>query len=54
MLAVREDHRGEGEPVNTLVAVRLQRGPHEGEVLASGHDFFAYPPVWIPGGGSVG
>jgi dipeptidyl aminopeptidase/acylaminoacyl peptidase len=44
VLAVREDHRGEGEPANTLVAVPLDGGePHEGEVLASGHDFFAYP-----------
>ena len=43
VLAVREDHRGEGEPVNTLVAVPLEGGPSEGEVLAQGHDFFAYP-----------
>ena len=43
VLAVREDHRGDGEPVNTLVAVPLTGGPHEGEVLAEGHDFFAYP-----------
>ena len=43
VLAVREDHRLEGEPVNTLIAVPLEGGPHEGEVLASGHDFFAYP-----------
>jgi dipeptidyl aminopeptidase/acylaminoacyl peptidase len=43
LLAVREDHRGPGEPVNTLVAIPLAGGPHEGEVLAAGHDFFAYP-----------
>ncbi len=43
VLAVREDHRGDGEPINTLVAVPIDGGPHEGEVLASGHDFFAYP-----------
>ena len=43
VLAVREDHRGAGEPVNALVAVPLAGGPHEGEVLAGGHDFFAYP-----------
>ena len=43
VLAVREDHRGEGEPINTLVAVPLAGGPSEGEVLAQGHDFFAYP-----------
>ena len=43
VIAVREDHRGAGEPVSTLVAVPLDGGPHEGEVLASGHNFFAYP-----------
>jgi dipeptidyl aminopeptidase/acylaminoacyl peptidase len=43
VLAVREDHRAPGEPVNTLVAVPLSGGPHEGEILAQGHDFFAYP-----------
>ena len=43
VLAIREDHRGAGEPVNALVAVPLAGGPHEGEVLAGGHDFFAYP-----------
>lgn len=43
VLAVREDHRAGGEPETTLVAVPLEGGPHEGEVLARGHDFFAYP-----------
>ena len=43
VLAIREDHRGDGEPVNTLVAVSLEGGPGEGEILAGGHDFFAYP-----------
>jgi dipeptidyl aminopeptidase/acylaminoacyl peptidase len=44
VLAVREDHRGEGEPANTLVAVPLDGAePHDGEVLAAGHDFYAYP-----------
>jgi dipeptidyl aminopeptidase/acylaminoacyl peptidase len=43
VLAVREDHRGDAEPVNALVAVPLAGAPHEGEVLAEGHDFFAYP-----------
>ncbi len=43
VLAVREDHRGDGEPVTTLVAVPLDGSPQEGTVLAGGHDFFAYP-----------
>ena len=43
VLAVREDHRGDGEPVTTLVAVPLDGSPDEGTVLAAGHDFFAYP-----------
>lgn len=43
VLAVREDHRAGGEPVTTLVAVPLEGEPHEGVVLAQGHDFFAYP-----------
>lgn len=43
VLAVREDHRREGEPENMLVAVPLDGPPHEGIVLARGHDFFAYP-----------
>ena len=43
VLAVREDHRGDGEPVTTLVAVPLDGSPEEGTVLAAGHDFFAYP-----------
>ncbi|MFO1046383.1 MAG: hypothetical protein U1E52_00545 [Geminicoccaceae bacterium] len=43
VLAVREDHRGPGEPANAPVVAPLAGGPHEGEVLAQGHDFFAYP-----------
>ncbi|MFL5336286.1 MAG: alpha/beta hydrolase family protein [Geminicoccaceae bacterium] len=43
VLAIREDHRGDGEPVNTLVALGLEGDPGEGEILAGGHDFFAYP-----------
>jgi len=44
VVIVREDHRGEGEAVNTIVAVDLDAGG-EGEVLAEGHDFFAAPRV---------
>jgi dipeptidyl aminopeptidase/acylaminoacyl peptidase len=43
LLAVREDHRGGGQPVNAIVAIPLGGAPHEGEVICAGHDFFAYP-----------
>jgi dipeptidyl aminopeptidase/acylaminoacyl peptidase len=43
VLAVREDHRGGGEAVNCIVRLGLGRGDDEGEVLASGHDFFSSP-----------
>lgn len=40
-VGVREDHTGEGEAVNAVVAVDLDRpGTSAGEVLAGGHDFF--------------
>src|SRR5690606_24571808 len=42
VLAVREDHRAGGEPVNTIVAVPLSGGD-EGRVLIEGHDFFSSP-----------
>ena len=41
--AVREDHRGDGEAVNTIVRISLDGGENEGEIVASGHDFFAAP-----------
>ncbi|WP_375426640.1 S9 family peptidase [uncultured Friedmanniella sp.] len=46
VLAVREDHRGEGEAQNTVVALDLA-GPNEdgGRVLASGADFYATPEL---------
>ena len=38
---LREDHTGEGEPANTIVAVGLDEpGTSPGRVLADGHDFF--------------
>jgi dipeptidyl aminopeptidase/acylaminoacyl peptidase len=43
-VGVREDHTGDGLPVNTIVAVDL--GPpaaEPGRILAGGHDFFASP-----------
>ncbi|MFO1071499.1 MAG: S9 family peptidase [Geminicoccaceae bacterium] len=43
VLAVREDHRAGGPPVQALVALALDGPPDAGTVLAEGHDFFAYP-----------
>ena len=49
VLAVREDHTGEGEPVTTLVALTLSGGeganPDGGTVLCSGADFYASPEL---------
>ena len=42
VIAVREDHRGEGEPVNDLAAFPLD-GSGDVQELVGGHDFFAYP-----------
>jgi len=40
-IGVREDHSGEGEPVNAIVAVDLDHpGMSSGRILADGHDFF--------------
>jgi dienelactone hydrolase len=40
-IGVREDHTGEGEAVNTIVAIDLDgHGASPGRVLANGHDFF--------------
>ena len=44
LLAIREDHRAEGEAVNTVVAVDLSGGD-EGRVLIQGHDFFSSPRI---------
>jgi dipeptidyl aminopeptidase/acylaminoacyl peptidase len=44
-IAVREDHRGAGEPLTTLVAVPLEGGPNEGLVLHEGSDFCAAPAL---------
>lgn len=49
LLAIREDHRGDGEAVNTLVAVALSH-EDEGTVLVRGHDFFG--PIEISSDGS--
>jgi dipeptidyl aminopeptidase/acylaminoacyl peptidase len=42
-IGVREDHTVDGEPVNAIVAVDLGGGSGPGEVVASGHDFYASP-----------
>jgi dipeptidyl aminopeptidase/acylaminoacyl peptidase len=43
-IGVREDHSGDGEAANTIVAVDLDRPAREpGRILASGHDFFSSP-----------
>ncbi|MFA7262485.1 MAG: prolyl oligopeptidase family serine peptidase [Caulobacter sp.] len=42
IICVREDHRGEGEPVNTIVAVNPD-GDDFGTVLVAGDDFYAWP-----------
>src|SRR5438067_1618549 len=43
-IGVREDHTGDGEAVNTIVAVDLrQAGQSPGQILVSGHDFVSAP-----------
>jgi dipeptidyl aminopeptidase/acylaminoacyl peptidase len=42
LLAVREDHSGDGEPVNTIVTVALDES-EEPRVLISGSDFISSP-----------
>ena len=52
VLAVREDHRGPGECVNTLVAVALEPEadePGTGTVLCSGADFYSTPELAADG-----
>ena len=41
--AVREDHRGSGEAVNTIVRIDLTGEEDSGQVIADGHDFFSAP-----------
>ncbi|MDT4967426.1 MAG: hypothetical protein QOJ64_2163, partial [Acidobacteriota bacterium] len=42
LIAVREDHTGPGEAVNTLAAIDLKDGSKQ-RVLASGNDFYSSP-----------
>jgi len=50
VVCIREDHRGEGEPVNTVAAVPLAGGEAAGEVLVGGNDFYASPRISPDGG----
>jgi dipeptidyl aminopeptidase/acylaminoacyl peptidase len=46
LVCVREDHTAGGrEPVTALVGVPIDGPPSAGEVLASGHDFYAAPRI---------
>lgn len=44
IICIREDQRGDGEPVSSLVALNLNFA-NEGEVLTSGSDFYSSPRV---------
>lgn len=43
LIAVREDHSGGGEPVNSLVTLALDGGASPSTTLAAGSDFYAAP-----------
>ncbi len=45
LICVREDHRGEGEAVSTLVSVALSGDEAGGTVLVSGADFYSSPQL---------
>src|SRR3954471_9766516 len=50
-IGVREDHTGEGEATNTIVAIALDGpGLDAGRVLAQGHHFFSSPRLSPDGG----
>ena len=44
VIAICEDHRGEGEPKNSIVSIMLN-GANRIETLVSGDDFYAYPSL---------
>ncbi|MEZ4662793.1 MAG: hypothetical protein R2911_35030 [Caldilineaceae bacterium] len=53
LFGVREDHRGPGEAVNTLVTVKCDGDEAGGQVLAAGNDFYSSPrlsPRWLATG----
>ncbi|MEM7128767.1 MAG: S9 family peptidase [Chloroflexota bacterium] len=43
LFCIREDHRGEGEAINTIVTVDCTGDEKGGTVIVSGHDFYASP-----------
>lgn len=46
LVAVREDHRADGEPLHTIVALNLDTtNPDGGRILVGGSDFYAHPCV---------
>ena len=45
LVCVREDYTTSGEPQNTLVRIPLNGEESEGEVIASGHDFYSTPRI---------
>lgn len=50
VLAVREDHRAEGEPAQTVVALDLDgANPGGGRIVAAGCDFYAHPSLSADG-----
>jgi len=50
LIAVREDHGGDGEAVNTIVAIDLGVAEDGGTVLVSGADFLSNPRLSPDGG----
>ncbi|MEG4214675.1 S9 family peptidase [Microcoleus sp. Pol14C6] len=51
LICVREDHAGEGEPVNTIVSINLDNG-EDIQILTQGNDFYASPRL-SPGGSQL-
>ena len=45
LICVREDHRGEGEAVNTIVSIALNNSESIGEVIVQGSDFYSSPKL---------
>lgn len=45
LICVREDHRGEGEAVNTIVTIDLNSSESIGEVIVQGSDFYSSPKL---------
>ena len=45
LICVREDHRLEGEAVNTIVSIDLDNSESVGDILVDGNDFFSSPKL---------